>query len=126
MIAAPAVAATAVTATEIRLNRSKDGLEITFSDGMSASLSAEFLRVESPSAEVQGHHAAQKQLVAGKRHVTITGIKPTGNYAVTLTFSDGHETGIFSWTILHMFSRNHAQLWQDYLQNLAGAGLSRD
>ena len=126
MIAASAVAPSAVTPTELRLNRAKTCLEITFSDGTLASLSAELLRVESPSAEVQGHHAAQKQLVAGKRDVTITSILPTGNYAVTLTFSDGHDTGIFSWDVLHRLGRDQVQLSRDYLRNLEEAGLSRD
>jgi DUF971 family protein len=115
-----------ITATEIKLQRAKNLLQVTFSDGTEVSLPAEYLRVESPSAEVQGHHPSQRQWLGGKRHVAITGIEPTGNYAVRLTFSDGHDTGIFSWDTLHQLGREFAVRWPAYLEALDAAGLSRD
>jgi DUF971 family protein len=114
-----------IEATEIRLRRAENLLEVMFSDGFLAALPAEYLRVESPSAEVQGHTPAERQLVAGKRDVAITRIEPTGNYAVRLVFSDGHETGIFSWAYLHRLGREHAQRWPAYLKRLEEAGRSR-
>ncbi len=101
-------------------------LEVGFSDGFLARLPAEYLRVESPSAEVQGHAPAQRQLVTGKRHVGIARIEPTGNYAIRLIFSDGHETGIFSWEYLHRLGREHAQRWAAYEKRLAEAAQSRE
>src|SRR6476661_9294149 len=86
--------------TELRLKRAERRLDITFDDGSSFSLPAEYLRVESPSAEVQGHGPDQRQTVGGKANVAITEILPTGNYAVRLVFSDGHQTGIFTWAYL--------------------------
>jgi len=115
-----------LTPTEIRLRRSENLLQITFDDGSTASLPAEYLRVESPSAEVQGHSPAQRQLVPGKREVGITNIEPTGNYAIRLIFSDGHDTGIFSWDYLHLLGAEYPARWAKYLQDLAAAGLSRD
>lgn len=115
-----------ITPTEIKLRRAENLLDIAFSDGTQASLPAEYLRVESPSAEVQGHGPGQMQLVAGKRAVGITGIEPTGNYAVRLIFSDGHNTGIFSWDILHRLSREFPQRWDAYLRRLDAAGVGRD
>ncbi len=112
--------------TEIRLSRAENLLKITFDDGSAASLPAEYLRVESPSAEVQGHSPAQRQLVPGKRHVGITNIEPTGNYAIRLIFSDGHNTGIFSWDYLHRLGVEFPVRWAKYLQDLEAAGLSRD
>ncbi len=114
-----------IEATAIRLRRAENLLEITFSDGVLASLPAEYLRVESPSAEVQGHSPDQRQLVAGKRDIAITQIEPTGNYAIRLTFSDGHNTGIFSWDYLHRLSREHPQRWAAYVKRLEEAGQSR-
>jgi DUF971 family protein len=111
---------------EIRLKSAEKTLEIDFDDGAAFSLPAEYLRVESPSAEVQGHSASQKQLVAGRRHVGILAIEPVGNYAVRLKFDDLHDTGIFSWNYLYQLGREHEARWRAYLNELAGKGLSRD
>ncbi len=112
--------------TEIRLNVKKDALAITFADGTSGALPAEFLRVFSPSAEVQGHAPSQSVTVAGKRAVQIVRIEPTGNYAIRLVFSDGHATGIFTWETLHAYVRNAQAMWKEYLSKLSDKKLSRD
>jgi DUF971 family protein len=112
--------------TELRLNANKDTLNVAFTDGTSAAFSAEFLRVVSPSAEVQGHSPAERKLVPGKRSVLIRAIEPVGNYAVRLVFADGHNTGIYSWAYLHEIARKQEELWSTYLQELVAAGLSRD
>ncbi len=114
-----------ITATDIKLRRAENMLEVEFSDGSHASLPAEYLRVESPSAEVQGHSPAERQLVAGKAKVGITGVEPVGNYAVRLVFSDGHDTGIYSWDILHRLGREQPQRWAAYVKRLDEAGLKR-
>ena len=111
---------------ELRLNPEKTELSITFDDGMVACLTAEFLRVVSPSAEVQGHSPSERKLVPGKRNVTIRAIEPVGNYAVRLVFSDGHGTGLYSWRYLHEITRRKDDLWNSYLEELAAAGASRD
>ena len=111
---------------EIRLKREEKVLEIDFEDGKSFSLSAELLRVESPSAEVQGHSPAQKTTVAGRRHVGIMEVEPVGNYAIRLKFDDLHDTGIFSWDTLYDYGERQEELWQDYLDALEAQGLSRD
>lgn len=111
--------------TELRLKRAEKRLDITFDDGTHFSLPAEYLRVESPSAEVQGHGPGQKQTVAGKAQVSIERVEPVGNYAVRLIFDDRHDTGIYSWTYLHQLGREHAGRWASYLENLAKAGLTR-
>ena len=90
-----------VAATEIRLRKAEKVLDVAFDDGSRFSLPAEYLRVESPSAEVQGHGPGQKQIVAGRRHVGIMAVEPVGNYAVRLIFDDLHDTGIYSWEYLH-------------------------
>lgn len=113
-------------ATELRVKRAERRLEVTFNDASHFALPAELLRVESPSAEVQGHSPAERRLLAGKRHVAITGIEPVGNYAVRLIFDDGHDSGIFSWDYLHRLGREQDRVWRDYLAALAAAGLSRD
>jgi DUF971 family protein len=113
-------------ATEIRLNKAEHVLHVAFDDGSRFSLPAEYLRVESPSAEVQGHGPAQKQIVPGKRNVAITGIEPVGNYAVRLTFDDLHDTGIYSWDYLHELGHQKDQRWSAYLAALEKRGLSRD
>ncbi len=115
-----------ITATAITLIRAENLLDITFSDGTTTSLPAEYLRIESPSAEVQGHAQAEKKLVPGKRHVAITAIEPVGNYAIRLTFSDGHDTGIFSWDILHRLGQEYHHRWSAYLARLQNAGQTRD
>ncbi len=111
---------------EIRLKREEKVLEIDFEDGKSFSLSAELLRVESPSAEVQGHSPAQKTTVAGRRHVGIMEVEPVGNYAIRLKFDDLHDTGIFSWDTLYDYGERQEELWQGYLDALEAKGLSRD
>lgn len=112
-------------ATEIRLNRALRVLHVTFDDGATAELPAEYLRVESPSAEVQGHQPSERQTVGGKRMVGITAVEPVGNYAVRLVFDDGHDTGIYSWDLLHRLGREREHRWRAYLQALERAGLSR-
>jgi DUF971 family protein len=112
--------------TEIRLRKEQKILDIDFDDGTSFSLPAEFLRVESPSAEVQGHGPDQKQIVAGRRHVGILNLEAVGNYAIRVIFDDLHETGLYSWEYLYRLGVNHEALWRDYLAALDVAGLSRD
>lgn len=111
---------------EIRLSNDKKTLTVRFDDGTDFALSAEYLRVLSPSAEVQGHSRDQRVTVPGKREVAITAIDPVGNYAVRLTFSDGHNTGIFSWSYFRRLGEERETLWQEYLGELAAKGLSRD
>ncbi len=112
--------------TALRLKSAEKVLEIDFDDGTSFALPAEFLRVESPSAEVRGHGPGQKQLVAGRRHVGIMNVQPVGNYAVRIVFDDLHDTGLYSWSYLHELGRNRERLWNDYLRALDAAGQSRD
>jgi len=112
--------------SEIRLDRASRVLHVTFDDGTAYALASEYLRVESPSAEVQGHHPGQKQIVAGRRHIGIIGIEPVGHYAVRLVFDDLHDTGIFSWDYLWELGQQHDQRWATYLDELASRGLSRD
>jgi DUF971 family protein len=111
--------------TTITLHRASHVLEVAFDDGTSFRLPAEYLRVNSPSAEVQGHGVSQRRLVAGKRDVTIDAVEPVGNYAVLLRFSDGHATGLFSWSLLHSLGTDYAANWQAYLDALAEHGASR-
>ena len=111
---------------EIRLVRDERRLEIDFDDGLSTALSAELLRVESPSAEVQGHSAAQKKIIPGKRQVAITAVEPVGHYAVRLVFDDGHATGLYSWPYLHHLAQSQDTVWAAYLSALDQRGLSRD
>jgi len=111
---------------EIRLRRAERVLEVDFDDGSRFSLSAEYLRVESPSAEVQGHGPGERRVVAGRRHVGIMRVEPVGNYAVRLVFDDLHDTGIYSWDWLHRLGREQAGRWRAYLDALAARGLSRD
>ena len=111
---------------EIRLKRDEKALEIDFDNGRSFRYPAEFLRVESPSAEVQGHGPGQKQLVSGRRHVGIMEVTPVGNYAVCIKFDDLHDTGIFAWDTLYQYGENKEQIWANYLKALDEAGLSRD
>ena len=101
-------------------------LHVAFADGSRFELPAEYLRVESPSAEVQGHGPGQKTLVAGRRHVGIIGVEPVGNYAVRLTFDDLHDTGIYSWDLLQELGQEHDRRWHAYENRLAAQGLSRD
>ena len=112
--------------TEIRVAEQGRRLDVTFVDGSRFTLPAEYLRVESPSAEVQGHRPGERRIVAGRRHVRIIGIDPVGNYAVRLTFDDLHDTGIYSWEVLRQLGSEQAVRWQTYLEALAAHGLSRD
>jgi DUF971 family protein len=113
-------------ATEIRFNKADRVLEVEFDDGSSFAYPAEYLRVESPSAEVQGHGPHQKKIIPGRRHVGIIAIEPVGNYAVRLVFDDLHSTGIFSWDYLLKLGRGQDRMWGDYLGELAAKGLTRD
>ena len=101
-------------------------LEVTFSDGATFRLPFELMRVYSPSAEVKGHGPGQEVLQTGKREVTLVGLEPVGNYAVKPVFSDGHESGIFSWDYLYELGATQDRLWADYLARLAAAGVERD
>ncbi len=112
--------------TEIRLKQAEKRLEIDFQDGESFSLPAEYLRVESPSAEVQGHGPGQKQLVAGRSQIGILAVEPVGNYAIRIKFDDLHDSGIYTWAYLHQLGRERDKRWKDYLQALEKAGQSRD
>lgn len=112
--------------TELKLHRASRVLEVAYADGSHFSLPCEYLRVFSPSAEVQGHGAVETTLVPGKQAVSIEKIEPVGHYAVRLHFSDGHNTGLFTWTVLRDLGENHAANWARYLARMAEAGLSRD
>jgi DUF971 family protein len=111
---------------ELRVSRDRKMLTVTFPDHRPFDLPAEFLRVVSPSAEVQGHSPEQRVTVPGKRNVAIMKIEPVGNYAVRITFDDMHDTGIFTWTYLHTLGHERDERWQAYLDELAEKGLSRD
>jgi len=112
--------------TELRLQKDRKALNVAFDTGESFSLPAEYLRVKSPSAEVQGHSAEQRQTVPGKINVEILEVIPVGNYAVRLVFDDMHSTGIFGWDYLCELGRNYRSYWQDYLDELAAKSLSRE
>ena len=111
---------------EVRLKQAEKRLEIDFDNGVAFRYPAEFLRVESPSAEVQGHGPSQKQLVHGRRHVGILTLEPVGNYALRIGFDDLHDTGIFTWAYLYELGERQDEMWASYLAALAAAGLSRD
>ena len=111
---------------EIRLKRAEKLLELDFDNGKSFRLPAELLRVESPSAEVQGHGPTTKTLVSGRRHVGIIELEPIGHYAVRIKFDDLHDTGIYSWQYLYHLGLNQERIWRDYETALAANGLSRD
>ncbi|HSC74981.1 MAG TPA: DUF971 domain-containing protein [Pseudomonadales bacterium] len=110
---------------DIRYHRQSRTLELCYADGISHLLGSEFLRVHSPSAEVQGHGEGQQVLQTGKRNVGITMIEPAGNYAIRLAFDDGHDSGIYTWSYLHDIAMRQETLWQEYLQRLEAAGASR-
>ncbi len=110
---------------ELRYVRATRLLHIVFADGTACDLPAEYLRVESPSAEVQGHGPGQKKIVSGRQHVGIIGIEPVGNYAVKIRFDDLHDTGLYTWAYLRELAEQHATRWQDYLNALESRGLSR-
>ncbi|HXX50736.1 MAG TPA: DUF971 domain-containing protein [Xanthobacteraceae bacterium] len=111
--------------TELRLRKDRKTLTVVFEDGESFDLAAEYLRVCSPSAEVQGHSPSERRTVAGKQEVEILEVLPVGNYAVRLVFDDMHSTGIFSWNYLFELGRNHEEYWRRYLADLAEKNLSR-
>jgi DUF971 family protein len=112
--------------SELRLHKDKKTLTVTFDGGEAYDLPAEYLRVKSPSAEVQGHSEEERKTVPGKRDVMIIEVLPVGNYAVRLAFDDLHSTGIFGWDYLRDLGRNRARYWQDYLDELAAKNLTRD
>ncbi len=112
--------------TEIKLHQLSRILEISFDDGKTFSLPCEFLRVYSPSAEVRGHGKGQETLQVGKKNVEIKAVEPVGNYAVQLAFSDGHNTGLYSWDILYDYGVRQDELWSQYLQRLEAAGQRRE
>lgn len=112
--------------TGLTVRKQSRVLEVEFDDGASFSLPFELLRVCSPSAEVRGHGSGQETLQTGQRNVEIAGIEPIGNYAIKPSFSDGHNTGIFSWKYLHHLGTNQHALWEDYLRRLEAAGFTRE
>jgi len=112
--------------TEIKLHQASRAMELSFADGTSFRMSYEYLRVYSPSAEVRGHGPGQETLQVGKREVTIMEVEPIGHYAIRPKFSDGHDTGIYSWEYLHDLGSRQQELWQRYLARLTAAGASRD
>jgi len=112
--------------SEIRLHKDRKTLSVTFEKAGSFDLAAEYLRVKSPSAEVQGHSPDERRTVHGKRDVGIMEVLPVGNYAVRLVFDDMHSTGIFGWDYLLDLGRNHARYWQEYLDELAAKNLNRE
>ena len=111
---------------EIRLKQAEKALEVDFDDGAKFRFPAELLRVERPSAEVQGHGPGQKTIVAGRSQVGIMGVEPVGNYAIRIKFDDMHDTGIFSWRYLYELGLNQQKVWAEYLKALEERGLSRD
>jgi DUF971 family protein len=112
--------------SELRLHKDRKTLTVTFEGGERYDLPAEYLRVKSPSAEVQGHSAEERKTVPGKRAVEILEVLPIGNYAVRLVFDDMHDTGIYGWTYLRDLGRNYTRYWRDYLDELASKNMSRD
>ncbi|MCK9530222.1 MAG: DUF971 domain-containing protein [Gammaproteobacteria bacterium] len=110
---------------EIILHRAARTLEIAFDDGARFTLPCEYLRIHSPSAEVQGHHGAGAVLQVGKAEVNIEELRPIGHYALKIVFDDGHRSGLFTWAYLYQLGREQARLWQNYLDRLAVAGQSR-
>ena len=114
------------TPTALTVHGASRVLEVQYADGAEFRLPFEFLRVYSPSAEVQGHGPGQEVLQTGKREVGIVAVEPVGNYAIKPIFSDGHESGLYSWQYLYELGSRQAELWQDYLNKLASAGVDRD
>lgn len=111
--------------TEIKLHRKSRLLEISFADGKTFRLSCEFLRVHSPSAEVRGHSPGQEVLQTGKEGVSINHVEPVGSYAIQLNFTDGHNTGLYSWDLLYRYGLHQDEMWERYLRRLEEAGASR-
>jgi DUF971 family protein len=121
----PGLDKTTPNPTEIKLHQKSRVLEVAFADGKIFRFSCEFLRVYSPSAEVRGHGPGQEVLQVGKQEVEITRVEPVGSYAVQLTFSDGHDTGLYSWDLLYDYGKQQETMWQHYLQRMREAGASR-
>jgi len=119
-------ATTAPWPDELRVFKEEGRIEIDFSDGRKCSLPAEYLRVESPSAEVQGHGASQKKIVSGRRHVKIEAVEPVGHYAIRIVFDDKHDSGIYSWAYLRELGDTQTERWAAYQAALLYRGLSRD
>ncbi len=117
---------TKVRPTDIKLHQKSRMLEIAFDDGSHFKLPCEYLRVYSPSAEVRGHGPGQEVLQTGKEQVNVVGIEPVGLYAIKLTFSDGHDTGLYSWDYLYDLGAHQQEYWQTYLKRLAEAGVTRE
>jgi len=117
--------ATTPTPSEIKFHQKSKLLEIIFDDNTECMLSTEFLRAHSPSAEVQGHSPEQAVLQVGKEDVSIDKIEPVGNYAIKIFFSDGHDTGLYSWQYLHMLAKNYQKLWTEYIGKLDASGIKR-
>ena len=117
---------TYIHVTALRYSKDSKALSVTFDDGFSYDLPTEYMRVYSPSAEVRGHGADERKIIAGRRHVGIMKIEPVGNYAVQIHFDDLHDTGLFSWAYLRELSDRHTEWWDRYLKNLEDRGLSRD
>ena len=115
-----------MTPTSVKLHQVSGVLELAYPDQPLFELSAEYLRVYSPSAEVQGHSPSQSVLQVGKKHVKIANLEPQGHYAIKITFSDGHNSGIYSWAFLFELGSQQPQKWADYLARLAAAGKSRE
>ena len=118
--------AAAIEPIALTVHQQSRVLEVSFSDGQTFRLPFELMRVYSPSAEVQGHGPGQEVLQTGKRDVLITALQPVGHYAIQPTFSDGHDSGLFTWAYLHQLGREEARLWSEYLGRLQSAGLTRD
>jgi len=112
--------------SEIKLHQKSRRLELIYPEGESYSLDFEFLRVYTPSAEARGHAPGQETLQTGKREVDIERVEPVGTYALRLVFSDGHDSGLYSWDLLYNLGKHHDELWQEYLSQLEKRGLSRD
>jgi DUF971 family protein len=112
--------------SEIKLHQKSRLLELSYENGEHYTLDFEYLRVFTPSAEARGHGPGQETLQTGKRNVNVERIEPVGSYAVRLVFSDGHDSGLYSWDLLHNLGKHHDELWADYLKQIEGQGLSRD
>ena len=116
----------APTPEEITIHTKSKALEIKFSDGANFQIPFELMRISSPSAEVQGHGPGQETLQTGKRDIGLVGLEPVGNYAIQPSFTDGHDTGLFTWDYLYFLGSKQAEIWQDYEARLKAAGISRD
>ncbi|UCV28443.1 gamma-butyrobetaine hydroxylase-like domain-containing protein [Ferribacterium limneticum] len=112
--------------SEIKLHQKSRRLELIYENGVAYSLDFEYLRVYTPSAEARGHGPGQETLQTGKRNVGIERIEPVGTYALRLVFSDGHDSGLYSWDMLYNLGKHHDELWQEYLKQIESQGLSRD